>query len=115
MATIKISISKEFSKTPGPRYISEGKFSAELFKKEILNKKIKEAKEENKTLEIDLDGTLGYGTSFLEELFGGTARTEGVNFARKIKIISSEEPWLLNDIKKYIDDVAEADKNENNS
>ena len=106
MELIKISIAKDFSKTPGPRYIKEGSFSAELFHQQILDKKFVDVLNRDAKIILDLDGTLGYGTSFLEETFGGLARKYGAdNVTQKIEIVSKEEPWLLNDIKSYVQDV----------
>jgi len=111
MDNIKISIAIDFSKTPGPRYIREGSYSAELFSKNILDGRFVEALKDNKKIIIDLDGTLGYGTSFLEETFGGLARKYGAEkVTEKIEIISAEEPWLIDDIKGYIDDVKKQSK-----
>lgn len=112
MEPVVISIAKDFSKTPGPRLKKEGSFSAELFLEVILDAKFREALEsDEKNIIINLDRTLGYGTSFLEETFGGLARKYGAeNVTKKIKIISNEEPWLLDDIKSYIEDVKKQSK-----
>lgn len=111
MESIKISIANDFSKTPGPRYIKEGSFSAELFLRDILDEKFKEALEINKKIIFDLDGTLGYATSFLEETFGGLARKYGSEKVESIiEVNSMEEPWLIDDIKNYIEDVKKQDK-----
>lgn len=106
MESIKISIAKDFSKTPGPRYIKEGNFSAELFLKDIFEEEFEKAIEANKKIVVDLDGTLGYATSFLEEVFGGlTRKYNSDKVTNLIKIISNEEPWLIKDINQYIEDV----------
>lgn len=111
MESIVISIAKDFSRTPGPRYIKEGSFSAELFLKEILEEKFREVMETDNKIIVDLDGTMGYATSFLEETFGGLARKYGSEKVEKvIKIKSDEEPWLISDIKNYIEDVRKQNK-----
>lgn len=86
---------------PGPRYETIGPSSGEEFKK-LLSKSLKGGD----PLLIDLDGTLGYGSSFLEESFGGLVR-EGLepSLIRKITFISEEEPELIEEIKKYIEDA----------
>lgn len=105
---IKISIAENFSKTPGPRLIKEGSNSAELFLQQSLEEQFKSVLDTDSKLEINLDGTLGYGTSFLEEIFGGLARKYGAdNVTDKIDIISKEEPWLIDEIKSYVKDVKE--------
>ena len=91
---MKIKISKDFSSTPGPRYIREGDFSAELFRKELLLPAMTEAIKKDTLLTVDVDGTSGYGKSFFEESFGGLIRNEGLKYDPIIKhlaIISEEE------------------------
>lgn len=98
-----ISIAREFTMTPGGRYISEGDFSGELFREKLLWPAFAKAKETNEELVIDLDGGYGYGTSFLDESFGGLARKIHDPDLRKIRIISDEEPELAEKIKQYIE------------
>ncbi|CAK2108308.1 DUF4325 domain-containing protein [Vibrio crassostreae] len=88
---------------PGPRYISLGPSSGEDFKNWI-----KKELERDKDLTVDLDGTEGYGSSFLEEAFGGLIR-DGIsaNIVRNIKLISHEEPELIEEINEYIEDEVE--------
>jgi len=103
---IKITV-RDFSETPGPREKVQGDFSAELFVETVLDPEFKKMDvDASLKMVIDLDGTLGYGTSFLEEVFGGTARKKGVDFVRnRIEVVSEEEPWLKDEIKTYVDDV----------
>lgn len=106
---IKINISKDFSPAPGPRYIHEGNNSGELFRKEILFNRVNEALENNLPFEVNLDGTAGYGTSFLEESFGGLIRIHKLpieNIIKNMRIISEEEPYLIEDINGYLNDAA---------
>lgn len=103
MDNIKISIAKDFSITPGPRYKKEGPFSGEEFKEKILNDAFSKALENGIKIVVDLDGTIGYGTSFLEEVFGGLAREKGIDNVKKtIEVISNEEKYLIDDIDDYI-------------
>lgn len=103
---IKIVV-RDFSETPGPREKVQGDFSAELFVETVLNQEFQKMDADtNLKMEINLDGTLGYGTSFLEEVFGGTARKRGADFVRnRIEVISEEEPWLKDEINTYVNDV----------
>jgi hypothetical protein len=103
MTKIKLKVLNEFSRTPGPRHISEGNFSGELFLKEHLAPKFQEALKQNAKLCVDLDGTAGYATSFLEEAFGGLARKYGSEeVLRHIEFITDDEPYLEDDIRTYI-------------
>jgi len=108
---IIIKISEEFSKTPGARYLDEGEFWGEDFRERILTPKLKEAIASGKGLLIDLDGTAGYGTSFLEEAFGGLIRKDGFLFQQLNKILSfksNEEKYLIEDIWGYMKDASNA-------
>ena len=90
---------------PGPRYRSIGSSSGEDFRITWLSKELKRSTD----LTIDLDGTAGYGSSFLEEAFGGLIRVDNVspNDVLKIKYISNEEPELIDEIKGYINEAIE--------
>lgn len=107
---IILKISEDFSSTPGPRYEHEGEYSGEVFRRTVLKQQIERAIREKVTLLVDLDGTAGYGTSFLEEAFGGLIRVDGYDMATLnniIRFISNEEPYLIDDIKSYINDAAD--------
>ncbi|MCE3295291.1 MAG: hypothetical protein K0R65_1005 [Crocinitomicaceae bacterium] len=108
MHKIEIKIAKDFVTTPGPRYKKEGSHSGELFRDTILYPKLKEAINENIILQVDLDGTAGYGTSFLEESFGGLIRENNLTIDvinKHLQIISSEEDYLCEDIQHYLEDA----------
>jgi hypothetical protein len=68
MKTIKIAT--DFSDTPLGRFPSDGDFSGQRFREEFLRPAL--AMEDNIT--VDIDGVEGYGSSFLEEAFGGLVR-----------------------------------------
>lgn len=104
----KIKIVSDFSPTPGPRYEHEGKNSGEIFRKKILFPEVSKAILENQPFTVDLDGTAGYGTSFLEEAFGGLIRINGLDYHKIIElmsIITEEEDYLLEDIMEYLKDA----------
>ncbi len=98
-------ISSEYSEFPGSRYINECMHSGEDFRKNHLSKIVKECLDNNQTLLIDLDGTAGYSTAFLEEAFGGLIREEQFNFRevmRTLNFKSDEEPYLIKEIIIYM-------------
>lgn len=96
----------EFSRTPGFRKIVDGPFSGELFLRDFLQPRFQEALDHKTTLLVILDGARGYGTSFLEESFGGLSRRYGADTTRNhLEIISDDEPYLVDDIKTYIDEA----------
>ena len=99
----KIKISTDYTRTPGGRYIREGKYSGEDFRRTLLGPKYREAVEHREKLVVDLDGGYGYPPSFLEEAFGGLARElNDRTIAKNIEIISDEEPALVGKIDQYI-------------
>ena len=103
-----IKISRDFSETPGARYRSEGKYSGEEFRDDILIKKYIESQKSQQKLTIDLDGGYGYPISFLEEAFGGLARRYNPQeVLNTLDFISNDEPSLIDEIKKYIENANE--------
>lgn len=105
-----ISIVKDFSKFPAGRYISDGPNSGEKFRDEILIPELKK----NEKVTVQLDGALGFGSSFLEEAFGGLIRKGYTynNLKQKLAIESSIETYKSR-IWQYIEEEAERSKNNN--
>lgn len=105
---IFLNVGNDFSKTPGPREIWEGDFSGELFRNTCLGPAMKNAIENDTILYVDLDGTAGYGTSFLEESFGGLIRHNNYTcnqLVEHLQFKSDEEPYLIEDILEYLRDA----------
>ena len=108
MSQETLRIADDFSATPGSRYESEGEFSGEEFRRTVLLPRLRESLASGDKLLVDLDGTAGYGTSFLEEAFGGLVRDEGIDSERLREVLlfkSNEEEYLIDDIWAYIDDA----------
>lgn len=103
MNTTKISIAKNFSEAPAGRYLSDGPFSGEKFRNEVLFPALREFD----LVELDLDGTLGYGSSFLEEAFGGLIRECGMTLEQinKKLVITSSRRLYLKRTKQYMIDA----------
>jgi len=97
-----IDIGKDFSRYPAGRYQTDGPFNGEFFRSRFLIP----ALNNNEQITVALDDTAGYGSSFLEEAFGGLVRL-GYS-AKQIKsVISfhSEDPSLIEEIEEYIFDA----------
>lgn len=97
-----ISIANDFSRYPAGRKENDGPFSGESFRKKFLEP----AMSENIPIVIVLDGARGYGSSFLEEAFGGLVR-EG-HSAQSIKSLisfESKDQSLVNEILEYIENA----------
>ncbi|RHU86930.1 DUF4325 domain-containing protein [Ruminococcus sp. OM08-7] len=103
---MKISIATDFSRTPGARHASEGKYSGDEFRDNILYPKYSEAIEKNEKLVVNLDGCYGYATSFLEESFGGLVRKiKKKGILNNIIIESEEDESLIELIQQYVRDA----------
>jgi len=98
-----LKISEDFTNAPGPRTIEQGQFSGELFRKNLLAPAYEEAKSHNVKLIVDLDGSYGYVTAFLEESFGGLQRDfPNDDLLKTIDIKSDEQPGRRDRIIAYI-------------
>ena len=78
------------------------------FRETCLYPKLKACIESDNKLVINLDGTQGYGTSFLEEAFGGLIRVNHLSYddiKEHTELISEEEPYFLEDIEQYLLDA----------
>jgi hypothetical protein len=107
---MKIKVANDFSRIPCARFLSEGDFPGEEFREKILLPKLREAIEKNEKLEIDLDGTAGLGTSFLEESFGGLIRIDKLDYEEILKtidFISKDDPDYISEIYEYIKEANE--------
>jgi len=101
----RINIAKEFSRYPAGRYSGDGPYCGEDFRDKFL----KHSMSSNEQIVIELDGTRGYGSSFLEEAFGGLVR---IGYSPKIinELITFEasDDSLIEEIKEYIEEAAES-------
>lgn len=109
-----IDVANDFSAYPSGRVTKDGDFNGEKFRKEILIPAINNAmKTKNKpsSVVIDLDGVRVFGSSFLEEAFGGLARDNGVVFKEaftvlKIKCTKDHLMIYKDAIKGYLKEAA---------
>jgi uncharacterized protein DUF4325 len=102
-----VNIASEFSVTPGSRKRSEADFSGQQFLEDLLRPRFVAARKNGAILHVNLDGAAGYPTSFLEEAFGGLAREFGSSkVLASLEIVCNDEPYLLDDILRYIRDAA---------
>ena len=100
---IRINVSKDFSDVLGGRYYTDGKYSGQEFYETILKDKFLQAIKNKEKLEINLDGTFGYPSSFIDESFGKLARDFGEKIVQtNLIFISEDQPSLENVIRGYI-------------
>lgn len=95
-----IKLASDFTRFPYGRYRSQGRFSGEAFRDDILLPLLRAGQ----PVEIDLDGTSGLSPSFLEESFGGLVRA-GLTVDRVlnlVKIKSDDDPSYIDEVRSYV-------------
>src|SRR5437879_5003885 len=71
--TLRIRI-RDFTSTPGVGLKANGPYSGEEYLEKHLLPAYREARGSNRILLVDMDGTAGYGPSFVGEAFAGLVR-----------------------------------------
>ncbi|RUM95325.1 DUF4325 domain-containing protein [Pseudaminobacter arsenicus] len=74
---MKISISRDFSPYPAGRTIKDGPNNGTRFRTEFLVPALQKSVTSGEKVIVDFDEVRSFGTSFLEEAFGGLVRVEG--------------------------------------
>lgn len=101
---VKINIASDFSDKPYGRYEVDGKWSGERFREQVLLPAFQRNKE---SVEVYLDDvSRGFGSSFLEESFGGLIRAE-VNYEeiKRRLIIKTQDADYEEEIWEYIEEA----------
>lgn len=103
---IIVNVAKDFSRYPTGRYMKSGNTSGEEFREKFLIPNF----ELGQVVRIELDGTIGYGSSFLEEAFGGLARKSKLSANEILKqlVLISEDATLIQEIEEYIKDASQS-------
>lgn len=100
---ISIDMQRDFSRYPAGRYKTDGPYSGEKFRDELLLPQLQKSKK----VTVDLDSGLAYGSSFLEEAFGGLVRAGlSVQFIREHLKLLSRDQVLVEEIYYYIEEAA---------
>lgn len=99
-----INISHDFSRYPAGRFKADGPYSGEAFRDDILMK----ALASKESITVQLDGVRGFGSSFLEEAFGGLVRNGYTPGELKDRIIiETTDTSLREEIMEYINNGAD--------
>lgn len=99
MSFVKIT---DFSPFPAGRYVTDGPYSGQAFRDNVLIPQLTE----NDLVQVDLNGAFGFGSSFLEEAFGGLVRVGKFSLKtlkEKLKISSEDDPLVTDEIWSYIE------------
>ena len=105
MSEKTIVIAQDFSPFPGGRFRNDGPNSGERFRDELLIPALKEFER----VIVILDGTEGFGSSFLDEAFGGIIRNTGFSsddLHTKL-IIASDDPSYSDEVWEFIEKANE--------
>ncbi|WP_237173013.1 STAS-like domain-containing protein [Paracandidimonas lactea] len=96
-----INIARDFSPFAAGRYRTDGPWSGEKFLQEVLLPALGSFDK----VSVNLDGTLGLGSSFLEEAFGGLVRSGyRLNVLRERLIVSGRKRMYVDRAWQYIQD-----------
>lgn len=98
--TKEISVARDYSPYPGPRFAKQGKYSGEKFREVLV-----EALRKHEHVVVDLDGTTGFGSSFLDEAFGGLVRAEGMDpseLSRRLTVKSNQDSSYGEEVRESI-------------
>ena len=101
METVTINIGKQFSRFPSGRTPDDSAFSGQAFREKFLLSPLTDGK----SIVVELDDAISYGSSFLEEAFGGLIRVCGLAknvVLNSIKFKSFDEA-LIEEIESYIE------------
>ena len=93
-----ISIANDFSRFPAGRFREDGDASGTEFREARLAPALRDADFDK--VVVDFDGVAGFGSSFLEEAFGGLVRTEhfdGESLNSRLEMTTTES-----DLEDYI-------------
>lgn len=104
-----ITIAKDFSKFPAGRFREDGKASGAAFRDDLL---VAPLRKEERVLVV-FDGVAGFGSSFLEEAFGGLVREHHLKkaFLDEHLHLRADDPDLTDFVqlaKRYIEDADQA-------
>lgn len=100
MSVRVINLARDFSRYPAGRYVNDGPYSGAAFRDSYLIPALKSGDQ----LVVELDGVRGYGSSFLEEAFGGLVRNgfDPEQVKNQLQLKSADES-LIEEIDDYIE------------
>lgn len=108
MNTVTVDM-KSFSRAPFGRYAGDGTVNGEAFRKRFLLEPFSNPAVDRVVVKLDsVAPGYEYGSSFLEEAFGGLVRVErlrGEDVLRKLEVDTKNTDYVM-EIKSYILDAS---------
>lgn len=111
MNNVTLDIANEFSRYPAGRTNNDGRFNGNRFREELLRPRLQQAIRTGNKLEINFEGVRTFGSSFLEQSFGGLVRINKIDkkVALNTIIFTYVSPVYRNYVqlsKRYIKEAA---------
>lgn len=108
MSTIKVA---EFSLYPAGRTRNDGPDNGTRFREDVLTPALRTAIQGDDTLFVKLDDVQSYGSSFLEEAFGGLVRSgeiSGKEISKRLQIIADRPIYQTykRQIERYLKEAS---------
>lgn len=108
MTDAVISIARDFSPVPAGRHPADGPFNGERFRESILAPAIDKAIQQHGRVIVDFADADSYSSSFLEEVFGGLARSRRFppQVIRSVLYLKSDDPVYniyVSDARDYLE------------
>lgn len=103
---VVIDIARDFSKNPYGRYPKDGDYNGTAFREKFLVPKLRG----DVNVLVDMGGTNRYGSSFIDEAFGGLIRVEKFKLSElrdKLTIEHRVLPSLAKSAWKYMEQASE--------
>ena len=100
---LTVNVGKDFTRFPSGRLMKHGNTSGEALRVKFLQPPLSSGQ----SVIVELDGTIGYNSSFLEEAFGGLVRELKVttDYVLKLLTLKSDDSALLEEIVQYMKDA----------
>lgn len=100
----EIDVARSFTPYPVGRTRSDGRYSGEAFRDDHLVPALRAG-----AVTVIMDGTKGYGSSFLEEAFGGLVRCHDFELGqlKERLVIKTEDSLLSDEIWNYIEEAGQ--------
>lgn len=102
---MRIDVASDFSPFPIGRFTPrDGEFTGQSFRERLLAPALRSVVGSNERVNVDIEGLITLGSSFLEEAFGGLVRESGFTRSEveKYVVIEFKDPSL----KFYADEIA---------